>query len=294
MALTLATFNVLDLFDAKDASRIERIAALLRPHSPDIVALQEVGGEEPVSALGVALGPGFSHVLGDADERGIRCALLTRLPVVSSNVLRAPHLPYPRFRREDPEPFGARIPLRRPIPDVVVETELGRVRVLVVHFKSRRGTAMRDESGAILEPRTTAEVAAGEARAVAWRCAEALFVRGVLDGYLGRDRGERIVVCGDFNDVAGSLTLRVVAGLAGAVEPRGDALTSCAERIPLSERVSVLHGGVAGAIDHALLSSALASKLDRCFYERTGLVDVETPGAVYASDHAPLIVRFTR
>src|SRR5512135_2194685 len=122
MALTLATFNVLDLFDAKDAARIERIAALLRPHAPDVVALQEVGGEEPVAALGAALGGGYAHVLGDADERGIRNALLTRLPIVSSNVLRAAHLQYPRFRREDPEPFGTRIPLRRSIPDVVVET----------------------------------------------------------------------------------------------------------------------------------------------------------------------------
>ncbi len=293
MAFTLATFNVLDLFDASEPARIGRIAEKLRPHAPDVVALQEVGGEAAVSAIGAALGGGpWSHVLGDADERGIRNALLTRLPILSSTVLRAPHLSYPRYRREDPEPFGARIPLRRPIPDVVVETDLGRVRVLVVHFKSRRGTAMRDEAGSVIEPRTTAEVAAGEARAVAWRCAEALFVRGVVDGYLSRDRGERLVVCGDFNDVSGSLPLRVVAGLAGAEEPRGDALTSCAERIPLAERISVRHGGEAAAIDHALVSSALAAKLDRCFYERTGLVDVTAPNAIYASDHAPMIVRF--
>jgi endonuclease/exonuclease/phosphatase family metal-dependent hydrolase len=293
MAFVLATFNVLDLFDASDAARIERIAEKLRPHAPDVVALQEVGGEAAVSAVGAALGGGpWSHVLGDADERGIRNALLTRFPIVSSTVLRAPNLPYPRFRREDPEPFGTRIPLRRPIPDVVVETDLGRVRVLVVHFKSRRGTPMRDESGAVIDPRTTAEIAAGEARAVAWRCAEALFVRGVVDRHLSRDRGERLVVCGDFNDVLGSLPLRVVAGLAGAEEPRGDALTACAERIPLAERISVRHGGETAAIDHALVSSALEAKLDRCFYERAGLVDVAAPNAIYASDHAPLIVRF--
>lgn len=292
MAFTLATFNVLDLFDAGDAARIERIAEKLRPHGPDVIALQEVGSEPAAAAIGNALGGGYSVVLGDADERGIRNALLSRVPIASSEILRSPHLPYPRFHREDPEPFGARIPLRRPIPNVVVETSLGRVRVLVVHFKSRRGTPMRDEGGTRIEPRTTAEVAAGEARAVAWRCAEALFVRGVVDGYLARDRGERLVVCGDFNDVVGSLPLRIVAGVAGAEEPRGDALFSCAERIPLAERVSVRHGGEAAAIDHALVSSALEAKLDRCFYERAGLVDVAAPNAVYASDHAPLIVRF--
>ena len=46
MAFVLATFNVLDLFDASDPGRIDRIASLLRAHAPDVVALQEVGGDE--------------------------------------------------------------------------------------------------------------------------------------------------------------------------------------------------------------------------------------------------------
>ncbi|HEX4512236.1 MAG TPA: endonuclease/exonuclease/phosphatase family protein, partial [Polyangiaceae bacterium] len=123
MALVLATFNVLDLFDASDPARIDRITSLLRAHAPDVVALQEVGGEAATNAIATALGGAFTQILGDADERGIRNALLSRLPIVSSNVLRAAHLPFPRFRREDPEPFGARIPLRRAIPEVVVATD---------------------------------------------------------------------------------------------------------------------------------------------------------------------------
>src|SRR3954471_6292159 len=103
MALVLATFNVLDLFDASDPARIARISALLRPHAPDVVALQEVGGDVATSALNEALGGGYTTVLGDADERGIRNALLTRLPILESSVLRAAHLAFPRFHREDPE-----------------------------------------------------------------------------------------------------------------------------------------------------------------------------------------------
>ena len=294
MALVLATFNVLDLFDASDPQRIERIGSLLRTHAPDVVALQEVGGEAATSAIGAALGGGFTTVLGDADERGIRCALLTRLPIVSTNVLRAAHLPFPRFRREDPEPFGARIPLRRAIPEVVVDAgELGRVRFLVVHFKSRRGTPMRDEAGTILECATTVELAAAEARAVSWRCAEALFVRGIVDERLARNAEERLVVCGDFNDVSGSLPLRIVMGTAGTDAPRADGLVSCAELIPIAERISVLHGGEPAAIDHALVSPALATRLERCAYDRTGLIDLAADTSVaYASDHAPLVVRF--
>jgi endonuclease/exonuclease/phosphatase family metal-dependent hydrolase len=293
MALVLATFNVLDLFDASDPPRIDRITSLLRAHAPDVVALQEVGGEAATNAIATALGGGFTQILGDADERGIRNALLSRLPIVSSNVLRAAHLPFPRFRREDPEPFGARIPLRRAIPEVVVATDVGHVRFLVVHFKSRRGTPMRDEANAIIEPQSTAELAAAEARAVAWRCAEALFVRGVLDERLAKDSEDHLVVCGDFNDVSGSLPLRIVMGTAGTDAPRADALVSVAELIPIAERISVLHGGEPAAIDHALVSPKLATHLDHCAYDRTGLIDLAASAtAAYASDHAPLVVRF--
>lgn len=293
MALVLATFNVLDLFDASDPERIDRIASLLRAHAPDVVALQEVGGEAATNAIAAALGGGFTPVLGDADERGIRCAVLSRVPIVSSNVLRAAQLPFPRFHREDPEPFGARIPLRRAIPEVVVDAgDIGKVRVLVVHFKSRRGTPMRDEAGVRVEASTTAELAAAEARAVAWRCAEALFVRGVIDERLAKDPNDRLVVCGDFNDVSGSLPLRIVMGTAGTDVPRADALVSCAELIPIAERISVLHGGEPAAIDHALVSPALATRLERCAYDRTGLIDLAGASTAYASDHAPLVVRF--
>jgi endonuclease/exonuclease/phosphatase family metal-dependent hydrolase len=293
MALVLATFNVLDLFDASDPARIDRIASLLRAHAPDVVALQEVGGEAATNAIASALGGGFAQVLGDADERGIRNAVLSRLPIVSSNVLRAAHLPFPRFHREDPEPFGTRIPLRRAIPEVVVDAgDIGKVRVMVVHFKSRRGTPMR-ESGARVEAATTAELAAAEARAVAWRCAEALFVREVIDDRLAKDPNDRLVVCGDFNDVSGSLPLRIVMGTAGTDAPRADALVSVAELIPIAERISVLHGGEPAAIDHALVSPGLATHLDRCAYDRTGLIDLAAgANAAYASDHAPLVVRF--
>ena len=293
MAFVLATFNVLDLFDAGDPERIDRIASLLRTHAPDVVALQEVGGETATNAIAAALGGGFTPVLGDADERGIRCAVLSRLPVVSSNVLRAAHLPFPRFHREDPEPFGTRIPLRRAIPEVVIDGgDIGKVRVLVVHFKSRRGTPMR-EAGVQVPGVTTAELAAAEARAVAWRCAEALFVRTVVDERLAKDPDDRLVVCGDFNDVSGSLPLRIVMGTAGTDAPRADGLVSVAELIPIAERISVLHGGEPAAIDHALVSPALASRLERCNYDRTDLIDLaKATNAAYASDHAPLVVRF--
>jgi endonuclease/exonuclease/phosphatase family metal-dependent hydrolase len=284
MGLVLASFNVLDLFDAGDP-RLPGLAALLRPHAPDVVALQEVGSEAVAQAFGEALGGGYDAVAGGVDDRGICNAVLTRRPIVSQAALRADSLPFPRFRRDDSEPFEGRIPLRRAVPDVVVDGgDLGPVRVLVVHFKSRRATAMRDAANALIGPTSTAEMGEGETRAVVWRCAEALFVRRVVDDRLARTHGEKLVVCGDFNDVSGSLPLRIVAGV---TEPdRPDALLDVTERIPFADRVSVLHDGEAAAIDHALLSPTLAVLFESATYERSQL------GQPGASDHAPLVVRF--
>jgi len=292
MGLVLATYNVLDLFDPENdeqrqrlSKRIELIGQRLTPHAPDVVALQEVGSEAVLAELARALGGGFlPPVLGGADKRGIRNAILSRRPILSSNVLTAAHLSFPRFFESDPEPFDSRIPLRRPIPEAVIDAgDLGPVRVLVVHFKSRRPVPLRTASGEAMEPTAPLALAEAEARALVWRCAEALFVRRVVDDRLLHDAEDKLAVCGDFNDVLGSLPVRIVA--------QGD-LFSCAERVPELGRVSVMHGGMPAAIDHALLSPALGRHFQACFYANEGLVDPDAldPETIIASDHAPLVV----
>jgi endonuclease/exonuclease/phosphatase family metal-dependent hydrolase len=295
MGLVLATYNVLDLFDPENdeqrahlGKRIELIAGRLAPHAPDVVALQEIGSEAVLDDLARALGGGFHPpVVAPSDKRGIRNAILSRRPIVSSGVLSATHLPFPRFFEADPEPFDARIPLRRPIPEAVIDAggDIGRVRVMSLHFKSRRAVPIRAASGEPKEPSTPLALAEAEVRALVWRCAEALFVRRVVDDRLVQDAADKIAVCGDFNDVPESLPVRVVA--------QSD-LFSCALHVPELGRVSVLHGGDLAAIDHALLSPGLAKHFRSCSYVNEGLVDPDTlaPGEVVASDHAPLVVHF--
>jgi hypothetical protein len=296
MGLVLATYNVLDLFEPETPEqrerlrkRIELIAERLAPHAPDVIALQEIGSETALADLAQALGGGFRPpVVGGPDKRGIRNAILSRRPIVSSEILTASHLPFPAFFENDPPPFGDRIPLRRPIPEAVIDASdagLGHVRVLSVHFKSRRPVALRKESGEPLEPASPFALAEAEARALVWRCAEALFVRRVVDDRLVRHAEDRLAVCGDFNDVLGSLPLRIVA--------QSD-LFNCAAHVPALGRVSVLHGGDLAAIDHALLSPALAEHFQRAHYVNDGLVDPDTvpPEEPIASDHAPLVVHF--
>ena len=311
MGLTIATYNVKDLFDSVDEPselhldrKLDVLAGVIRTVDADVLALQEVSSEAVLDRLRERLPHAGSQlrydtrIVGSADARGIRCALLSRLPVRASKVHTAEKLDFPRFRETDPAPFGARIPLRRGIVHAEVDGgPFGTVHVLVLHFKSVRPVPLRAASGAPLEPETARERAEGELRTMVWRASEALFVRGIVDDLFAQHPGHSIVVTGDFNDVPGSTTLRIVSG-DGRASSSDDAevtLHSAADAIE-TERFSVLHRGRHLEIDHMLTSAGLRARVASARFFNGDLRDhgllaegeVPTPD----SDHAPLVVRF--
>ena len=148
MALTLATFNVKDLFDVPSGdaagrahldAKLDNLARIVARADADLLALQEVGSAAVVRALATRLegGGGYGEpVVGTADARGIRCAVLSRLPLVASKVHTADHLEFPRFVSSDPSPFRSRIPLRRGVVHVTVDApSFGTLDLLVAHFE---------------------------------------------------------------------------------------------------------------------------------------------------------------
>ena len=104
MPFALATFNVKNLLEPRDEAartilpeKLDAIAALVRACDADVIGLQEVGPIDLARAL-VARLPGCRYgepVLGTPDARGIRCALLTRLPVLYARVRTAEALTFP-------------------------------------------------------------------------------------------------------------------------------------------------------------------------------------------------------
>ncbi len=158
-----ATFNVKNLLEARDEGdrallwrKLDGIAGMLRECDADVVGLQEVG---PLALLDDVMArlPAMGYaapVVGTPDARGIRCALLSRLPVLDARVETAAALPFPVFRVGDPAPFGTRIPLRRGLVRARVDTATGPVQILVVHFKSPLPVPLRDAAGVALEPTT--------------------------------------------------------------------------------------------------------------------------------------------
>jgi endonuclease/exonuclease/phosphatase family metal-dependent hydrolase len=305
MPLRLATFNLLDFFDPscpEEAGLVEdklqNIAAILRRADADVVALQEVGSEALLGRLtGLALADmGYrSTTLAAPDRRGIRNAIVSRLPVLEARVHAASSLPFPRMVDGDPPPFDGRIPLRRGVVHVRVDAgALGPVDVLTLHFKSKLGAPMKTSEGVDIDDPSPRGRAEAELRSLVQRSAEALFVRGAVDELL-REPDRQVCVMGDFNDGLYELPVRIVRGAMRDVDP-GLVLTGAADRVPPDRRFSVMHGGRRDLIDHILCSASLAARLGGAAILNEALRDhgPPMPDAPPApdSDHALVVAWF--
>ncbi len=298
--LRIATYNVKDLFEANvtgDEAHVEAklsfLAGVVTRADADILGFQEIGSEALLRTLLERVPPSSERgaygnpIFGTPDARGIRCAIVTHLKVSASRVHTADALAFPTFFEGDPAPFGTRIPLRRGIVHAEIEVgSLGRVHVLVGHFKSNRAVPRRSAEGAIVAPLTAHDRSEGEVRSLAWRAAEALFVRGVVDGIVAGDPEPKVCVMGDLNDGPESLVLRIVTG---------DDLHPAGALVPPETRYSILVGSLTSGrreIDHMLLSGPVRSRLRAARFLNDGLRDHATLGEnVLAndSDHAPLV-----
>jgi endonuclease/exonuclease/phosphatase family metal-dependent hydrolase len=264
MPLRIATFNLKDFFlPRNDAERsvapakFANVAANLRRANADVVALQEVGEEQQLDRLVKELSDlGYGEpVVGTTDKRGIRCAILSRLPIQWSQVHTQKTLPFPRFIEGDNEPFVDRIPLRRGVVHVRVEApNIGEIDVLTAHFKSNLPVRLRGVDGREIEDTTTRGRAESAIRSLVQRAAESLYIRGLVDDIMKASPDHAVCVLGDLNDKVDSLPVRILRGY-GA--PGHDSLRPVAELLPAEQHYSCFHGNEKALIDHVLVSERL-------------------------------------
>lgn len=303
MPLRIATFNVKDFFlPRSDAERsvaigkFRNIAMNLRRANADVVALQEIGDQQQLDRLVTELSDlGYeAPVVGTPDKRGIRVAILSRLPILWSQVHTQKTLPFPRFIENDAEPFPDRIPLRRGIVHVRVDSkDLGEVDVITTHFKSNLPVLQRTVDGREIEDTTPRARAESALRSLIQRAAEAIYVRGLVDDVFRALPDHAVCVLGDLNDGLDSLPVRIVRGLG---EPSTDALESCAQLIAPEKRFSCFHGNDKSMIDHILVSARLfrAAKHFEIFNEalRYHGPHIEPIAPTEDSDHALCVAEF--
>jgi endonuclease/exonuclease/phosphatase family metal-dependent hydrolase len=235
------------------------VARDLRRANADVVALQEVGAPELLDRLVsnelADLGYG-TPVVGTEDRRGIRNAILSRHPVLWSQIHTAKALPFPTFVEGDPEPFPGRIPLRRGVVHVRVDAggSLGEVDVMTAHFKSNLPAPQKTKEGVELRDATLRAHGESAMRSLVSRVAEALYLRGIVDDVLKALPDHAICVLGDLNDTVESLPVRLLCG----IDPMSRfLLRPLAHDIPEDRRYSCHHGGGPSLIDHLLVSERL-------------------------------------
>jgi endonuclease/exonuclease/phosphatase family metal-dependent hydrolase len=208
------TWNVENLFrpeqgtEEADRQRYERklglLARVIDGLSPDVVALQEVRGEEPLQDLQEALGGAYPHSAVSAfpDGRGIRVAFFSKHAVnEQEDMAEFPEGPaldvHGLTSTGKPKPIDC---MSRGALRVRVTKDTLMVDLLTAHLKSKLLSFPRPW-GTSFTPHDEGERAQVAGIALMWRMAEAVTLRIHANGLLEGGEGTPLIVLGDLNDV---------------------------------------------------------------------------------------------
>ena len=277
---TATTWNVENLFrpgavaPAADVERYDRklalLAATIARVDPDVIALQEVGGLEPLHDLQTRL-TAYPHAQVSAfpDDRGIRVAFLSKHAIVAhEDIVDFPPGPalaingFDAAARVTPLTRMGRGALRVRVAAAGVAIDL-----IALHLKSKLLTFPRPGGGSAFEPRDENERAQVAGIALMRRSAEAVTVRIRASVLLVGDTSRPMIVLGDFNDVPEAQTSLLFTGPSGseldtpgfARPDRGDdvRLFNIAPAIAAERRFSRKHRGRGELLDQIFASEEL-------------------------------------
>ena len=266
----------------------------------DLVALIEKDG-----------GPRYDLQVSTApDERGIRTAVLSALPITAHEDV--VDLPAELAGARADDAGGTLTRMGRGALSVTVDiagTGLSGLTVVCCHLKSK----LLSYPGGRFAPRDEDERARAAVYAITRRAIEAATVREYATRFLGGHGQLRpLVVLGDLNDAPEAQSTQILLGpggselgTAGALRPdRGDAarLWNLAPLLPADERYSRVYRGTGELIDQLFVSRAL---LERVTAVRSYVHGVDQPDQppvlpsvtddpavradATASDHAPVV-----
>jgi endonuclease/exonuclease/phosphatase family metal-dependent hydrolase len=276
-AFKAMTWNVENLFrpdpgaSQQDQQRFQRKLALLADVinriDPDVVALQEVGGEEPLHDLQQALGGGYAHraISAFPDHRGIRVAFLSKHPV-DEQLDMVDFPPGPALDIHGITATGESTNINRmgrgALRIRVTKNGLT-VELITTHLKSKLLTFPRPGGGSFI-PRDEEERAQVAGIALLQRAAEAVTLRIRTNGILDANNRTPLLLLGDFNDVPEAQTSLIFTGPPGSEigtqgfdrPDRGDdvRLFNLAPLIPQERRFSRVERGRPELIDQIFAS----------------------------------------
>jgi len=323
------TWNVENLFrpalgtdPAPYQDKLALLSVVITGANPDVVALQEIGGEEPVHDLQEALAGLYPHraVSNFPDGRGIRVAFISQLPLMNPQDL-VDFPPGPALEIHGIDASGATSPILRMgrgALHVRVTKGTWTIDLITAHLKSKLLTFPRPW-GSSFEPASEDERAQAAGIALMRRSAEAVTLRIRANSLLVETSDRPMVVLGDFNDVPEAQTSLLLHGPAGSElgtggfdrPDKGDdaRLFNLALLIPEERRFSRIHRGRRELLDQIFASEELFPRLGGGIRQTPtvdSLVDFRENDALIASvtdnptervgevapDHAPVVAEF--
>ncbi len=269
--ITVATYNILNLFDGYDdpyfndettpekpREDLLRVAAVLKEINADVVAFQEVESRGYLRKFLDVFAPELGyrdivHFEGN-DTRGIDVCVATRVPV--GRVVSHRHLAFPG-------PAGPHSRFNRDLLRIELLPENGDpFEVWVVHLKSNSGG--REEAEPI-------------------RLAEAREVYQLIASRLRANPDAELLVCGDFNDTYDSPTMKTIRG----EDPGPPLLEPLFASLPVEQRVTYNREPYREMIDFILVSRGMARR-----YVANSYVIRDGSLTESGSDHNPVYCRF--
>jgi endonuclease/exonuclease/phosphatase family metal-dependent hydrolase len=305
-----------DRYDQK----LQLLAQVIDNEAPDVLALQETGGEEPLQDLQQALNNPFPSqgVSFFPDGRGIRVAFLARQAVeLTEDIVDFP--PGPALDVSGLTATGATPPItrmRRGALRIRVSKDDLTVDVITAHLKSKLLTFPSPEGGPF-QPRDEEERAQVGGIALHVRTAEATTLRIRANQFLNGNAESPLILLGDFNDVPAAQTSLLLAGPPGSEigtlgfnrDDAGDdvRLFNVAPLIAEERRFSRIHRGRGELLDQIFASVELfprADDGDRTTPVVDSLIDfadeLESVGEdprirtdEVKPDHSPVVATFT-
>ncbi|MCO6450854.1 MAG: endonuclease/exonuclease/phosphatase family protein [Caldilineales bacterium] len=274
------TWNVENLFrpplsaGQTDKQRYERklelLAETINRLEPDVVALQEIGGLEPLQDLQEALAGTYRHraISAFPDSRGIRVAFLSRLLIERTTDL-VDFAQGPAMDVHYVDPLGSTIPLRRfgrGALHIHVSKDGREIDVITAHLKSKLLSYPRPW-GTSFAPKDETERAQMAGLALMRRMAEAVTLRMAANDLLEGNTQNPLLVFGDFNDVPAAQTSMILIGPGGSEigtlgfdrPDKGDdtRLFNLAPLLPPGRDYSRVHNGRRELIDQIFASEEL-------------------------------------
>lgn len=323
------TWNVENLFrPTADATpeeqeryhrKLRLIADTINQNAPDVVALQEIGGNGPLQDLQQSLDGTYPHraVSTSPDGRGIRVGFLSTLPI--DEEIEIVDFPAgPALDISDITASGGSEPvvrMSRGALQIRVTKDGLALNVITAHLKSKLLTFPRP-GGSSFTPRDEGERAQVAGIALLKRTAEALTLRIHINSLLEGNGQTPLLLLGDFNDVPEAQTSLILDGPPGSeIGTRGfdrpdlgdDArLFNLAPIIPEDRRFSRVHHGRSELLDQ-IFASVEMFRIEPDNHRRLPQVDSlidfagelssvgDNPTAraqTLAPDHAPVIASF--